>query len=277
MKIVESLIIGKKNKETCEDGIVVTDNFIAVIDGSTSKTPVRISPDMKNGRYCMLLISQFIENMRKDINLNQFCKEITNEILSIYKHTPGGIIDYESHPEKRLCASCIIYSKYQKEIWMIGDCQCMVNGVYYDNNKPDEERIAKKRVDLIKQGYSANSARQIIVPELVKSMEEGQNKSYSVIDGFNIFMPGIKIIKASGEIIMASDGYPFLKGTLADSERLLQTHLHNDPQNIDEYIATKGLVDGNVSFDDRSYIRFYTDCDDEPCEEPYLKENRQSH
>ena len=232
---------------------------------------------MKNGRYCMLLISQFIKGMQRDISLNQFCKEITNEIQSIYKHTPGGIIDYEFHPEKRLCASCIIYSKYQKEIWMIGDCQCMVNGVYYDNYKPDEEGIAKKRVDLIRQGYSANSARQMIVPELIKSMTEGQNKYYSVIDGFNIFMPGIKKIKASGEIIMASDGYPFLKRTLADSEKLLQTHLHNDPQNINEYIATKGLVDGNVSFDDRSYIRFYTDCDAELYEEPYLKENCQNH
>jgi len=76
---------------------------------------------------------------------------------------------------------------------------------------------------------------------------------------------------------MASDGYPFLKRTLADSEKLLQTHLHNDPQNINEYIATKGLVDGNVSFDDRSYIRFYTDCDAELYVEPYLKENCQNH
>ena len=39
MDIIESSIIGKKSPEACEDGMVVTDDFIAVIDGSTSKTP----------------------------------------------------------------------------------------------------------------------------------------------------------------------------------------------------------------------------------------------
>ena len=53
MKIIESSIIGKKSPEACEDGMVVTDDFIAVIDGSTSKTPKHLNPDMKNGRYAM--------------------------------------------------------------------------------------------------------------------------------------------------------------------------------------------------------------------------------
>ena len=57
MKIIESSIIGKKSQEACEDGMVVTDDFIAVIDGSTSKTPKHLNPDMKNGRYAMMLIS----------------------------------------------------------------------------------------------------------------------------------------------------------------------------------------------------------------------------
>ena len=58
MKIIESSIIGKKSSEACEDGMVVTDDFIAVIDGSTSKTSKHLNPDMKNGRYAMMLISQ---------------------------------------------------------------------------------------------------------------------------------------------------------------------------------------------------------------------------
>ena len=60
MKIIESSIIGKKSQEACEDGMVVTDDFIAVIDGSTSKTPKYLNPDMKNGRYAMMLISEYI-------------------------------------------------------------------------------------------------------------------------------------------------------------------------------------------------------------------------
>lgn len=55
---------------------------------------------------------------------------------------------------------------------------------------------------------------------------------------------------------MASDGYPFLKPTLAESEEALAHLLAYDPQCTHEFIATKGIVVGNKSFDDRTYIRF---------------------
>ena len=50
MKIAEQFIQGKHSAADCEDGIVVTDHFAAVIDGSTSKTPFRLDPAVKNGR-----------------------------------------------------------------------------------------------------------------------------------------------------------------------------------------------------------------------------------
>ena len=56
MHIEESFICGKHTAADCEDGIVCTPNFVAVIDGSTSKTPLRLDPTMKNGRFAMLLI-----------------------------------------------------------------------------------------------------------------------------------------------------------------------------------------------------------------------------
>ena len=60
MIILEQSIVGKKCQEACEDGLVVTGDFIAVIDGSTSKTPKHLNPEMKNGRYAMMLISEYI-------------------------------------------------------------------------------------------------------------------------------------------------------------------------------------------------------------------------
>ena len=57
MKILEQSIIAKSPNKKSEDGIVVTPDFIAVIDGSTSKTKRRHCPIMSNGRYAMLLIS----------------------------------------------------------------------------------------------------------------------------------------------------------------------------------------------------------------------------
>jgi len=60
----------------------------------------------------------------------------------------------------------------------------------------------------------------------------------------------------SHEIVLASDGYPFLKSTLEASEKALEELLKHDPQCVNSFIATKGLVEGNKSFDDRTYIRF---------------------
>lgn len=70
MTITEHFICGKHTADDCEDGIVVSNDFAAVIDGSTSKTPTRLDPSMKNGRFAMILISEYIKQ-RSTVKLNR--------------------------------------------------------------------------------------------------------------------------------------------------------------------------------------------------------------
>ena len=56
MHIIEQHIIGKEGPERCEDGMVLSDNFAAVVDGSTNKSHVRFHPAMSNGQYCMTMV-----------------------------------------------------------------------------------------------------------------------------------------------------------------------------------------------------------------------------
>jgi len=294
MKIIESSIIGKKSSEACEDGMVVTDDFIAVIDGSTSKTPKHLNPDMKNGRYAMMLISEYIrEELKADASVDDFCQGVTAYIYNKVYEKLGVEERLKEHPEERLTASAILYSRTRNEVWMVGDCQAIIDGKLYENGKPYEEKIARKRVELIEQGLSPAEARKQIEPLLIKAMLSGQNQTYTVIDGFPIYREGVKVVSvsdsssvqdsvsssdscsvqdpvscsgsasasdtipsSSSEIVLASDGYPFLKPTLAASEAALAEQIANDPQNIRSFIATKGIVEGNKSFDDRTYIRF---------------------
>lgn len=288
MKIIESSIIGKKSPEACEDGMVVTDDFIAVIDGSTSKTPKHLNPDMKNGRYSMMLISEYIrEELKADASVDDFCQGVTAYIYNKVYEKLGVEERLKEHPEERLAASAILYSRTRNEVWMVGDCQAIIDGKLYENGKPYEQEIARKRVELIEQGLSPAEARKQIEPLLIEAMLSGQNQTYTVIDGFPIYREGVKVVlvsdscsvqdsvpvsdsvpcsdsvSASGtisvsssEIILASDGYPFLEPTLAASEASLAEQIANDPQNIHSFIATKGIVEGNKSFDDRTYIRF---------------------
>jgi len=268
--VVEQTLIGKHSADDCEDGIVATGNFIAVIDGSTSKTKIHYHPTMRNGRYAMLLISDFLRQAPASMTLNECCEGVTQVIKEVYfKH------DFlpESAPEKRLCASAVVYSLHRNEIWMIGDCQCMVDGQLFTNGKPCEADIAEERSrlfptllavhpDMVEGSTIVHDyARDAILPRLIMSMQR-ENKSYAVIDGFDIFKPGIKVITLNAnnrhDIVLASDGYPFLKSTLADSETALQKQLAADPFNIHSFKATKGLMRGNKSFDDRAFIRVET-------------------
>lgn len=264
MRIIERQLIGKQSQETCEDGIVTSDNFIAVIDGSTSKTPLCISSNMKNGRYAMLLISSYIEQMPPQISLKEFCDGITDVFWQIYKQYELDLKRLEENPQERITASAVIYSAHHREIWMVGDCQCMVDGKLYENPKPYEEELARRRADIILNTSDKDSfrnhdtARVQIIPDMLLAMQE-QNKTYAVIDGFPIPYKKIKVIKTkieNKEIVLASDGYPFLCPTLAESEHLLNEQIILDPLNIHRFKATKGITEGNISFDDRAYIRF---------------------
>ena len=215
MHIQESFICGKHTAADCEDGMVITPHFAAVIDGSTSKTPLRLNPTMKNGRFAMLIISDYIQQMPPCATIDDFCQGVTMRIANEYAKL-GITAQMTAHPEERL--------------------------------------TALQRAKLIKNGMSPTEARRTIEPQLIKAMLEGQNRQYAVIDGTPIYMPGTRTIPVSRSVVLASDGYPTLHPTLNDSEAALAQQLANDPQNIATFIATKGLVEGNSSFDDRTYI-----------------------
>ena len=268
MNIIEKSVIPKSPAKKSEDGIVVTNDFIAVIDGSTSKTARRHLPWWSNGRYAMLLVSRYIRHMPADISCQQFCKGVTKAISRHYwLRFPKSHM--ATHPEERLTASAVIYSRVRREIWLVGDCHCLVGGDYYDNPKPYEQELAEMRAtrvrELLTQGYkeadlrqSFDPAREVMIPRMLEVMHN-QNITYAVIDGFPIpqrLVPVLTLNFQPWEIVLASDGYPQLAPTLAETEALLDEQRASDPLNIGRFKATKSFVIGNNSFDDRSYIRF---------------------
>ena len=196
-----------------------------------------------------------------------FLRGVTNYIRKRYKKSM--LPRLTEHPEDRLTCSAVIFSRVSREIWLIGDCHCMIGDQYYDNPKPAEAILAAQRAEEIKrllaEGHSQeellrnDTARPLIIPHMIETMKE-QNVSYSVIDGFHIPRQHIKVIALDfqpWEVVLASDGYPFLRPTLAESEQLLQRQREKDPLNISpDFQATKGFHPDFNSFDDRSYIRF---------------------
>ena len=267
MTIIEQSIIGKKGAENCEDGLVVTEAFVAVVDGSTSKSSQQFHPEMSNGQYCMTIVTDYIRSMETDCCCQDFCLGVTSWVRSVYEASGADMELLRQNPKERMAASAAIYSHARQEIWLVGDCQCMVDGKFFDNPKPYEHLMADMRSAYIRRQLkkgrqtvdfqSHDDGRDYILP-VFDSTCRNQNVTFSVIDGFPIPIDKVRIIDVSGaaEIVLATDGYPDLCPTLLENEQALARQLSEDPLCISRFKATKGLMRGNQSFDDRTYIRF---------------------
>ena len=267
MIIIEQACIAKNPRQRSEDGIVVTSDFVAVVDGSTSKSEYRHSLLRSNGRYAMQLVCRYIRRMPKETTCEQFLRGVTACVRRHYRKSM--LTRLSEHPEDRLTASVVVYSRLQREVWMVGDCQCLVGGEFYDNPKPAEAELAAMRAEeaqrqmgegrTLQELLANDTARPVIIPRMLETMRQ-QNVTYSVVDGFPIDRKHVRIITLDfrpWEIVLASDGYPFLCPTLEESEHRLQQQRENDPLNIGpDFLATKGFHPDFNSFDDRSYIRF---------------------
>ncbi|MCR4958711.1 MAG: hypothetical protein K6B13_08955 [Prevotella sp.] len=276
MTILEQALVPKNPAKRSEDGIVVTPDFIAVIDGSTSKSRRRCHRDYSlrkhsNGELAMLTLAAYIKKMPKDISCHQFCLGATQAVRRRY--VKSLLPHLAEHPEDRLTASVIVFSRLRRELWMVGDCQALLIGTppsspdagkplppqFFDNPKPYEQELAQRRADLIRAGSTADAAREAIIPRMLETMQH-QNNGYSVVDGFAVDERHVRVIPLDFQpwhIILASDGYPFLCPTLAESEARLAEQREKDPVNIGpDFMATKAFIPGNNSFDDRAYISF---------------------
>ena len=213
----------------------------------------------------MLLVSRYIRKMPKTATSEEFMRGVTAYIRKHYKKSM--LQRLTEHPEDRLTCSAVIFSRLNREIWMIGDCQCMINGELFDNPKPAEAELAAMRAEEVKRllatGVTQDEllrndiARPVIIPHMLETMRQ-QNISYSVIDGFTIDRRHVRIIPLDfrpWEIVLASDGYPVLCPTLEESEQQLQKQREEDPLNIGTFQATKAFHPDFYSFDDRSYVR----------------------
>lgn len=193
MRIIERYIMGKHSDDTCEDGIVTTVNHVAVIDGSTSKTPERVNSGMQNGRFAMQLVSDVISSLPAQTTMLQFCRIVTDAIDDAYNYYQQDPDIIQQHPERRLTCSAAVYSRYHREVWLVGDCQCIVGGKHYDNAKPEEAANAEKRSRYIKEHKLSveevrrhDEGRAQIISDIIASMHS-QNKTYAVIDGTPIY------------------------------------------------------------------------------------------
>ena len=266
-RIIEKKLQGKTaDLRKCEDMIVHTDSFIAVIDGATSKND-RTYRGATGGKLAAAFLAGYIRDgkLPEDIDgrtavcrmqaaLRQYASEHRFEEKNIH-----------------LCASAAIFSRARQQIWSVGDCQFMVNGKPYTFPKKIDAVTAQARAMLIHMLLASgkvteadllrnDEARALLLQEMsLQRFLENADGEF----GYSVFSSRGEIrdvfildVPSDAEIVLATDGYPELYPTLQESEQHLQELLKTDPLCYKRFRSTKGLQAGNQCFDDRAYIRF---------------------
>lgn len=265
MKVVEEYLRGKKKDNTgCEDGYIINDNFVAVVDGATSKSQY-LWNEKASGEYAKDLIIETMRTMKADTDCNR-CFDMLHEVLKA-EFSLGADIPIS----EQLRASLLVYSDYYHEIWCLGDCNFMINDCLYDNGKKVDTVIAEIRSMLIRSLLAEGITEEALLQEdvsrgwvmqLIERQYYLENMDceygYPELNSTSLHYDMIKRVKVKtgDRIVLATDGYPKLKETLAESEAVLSGLLQQDPLCYRIYKCAKGVQKGMVSFDDRCYVRF---------------------
>ena len=267
MKIIEEFIAGKRKEQSkCEDGYIIKDNFIAVVDGVTAKGNHLWEGIYSSGCYAKNKILEYLKGNVEKQNAKELFANLSNVLKEAYFSEMEEDIKVE-----RLRACIIVYNGFYNEIWSYGDLQCLIDGSFYQDNKEIDDIMAQKRIDVIKKAINDGTTidelikndigRKAILKDIQKQFSCENKKckyGYPVINGDEIVPEMIKkfFVPSDAEIVLASDGYPILCKTLAESEKELERVLKEDPLCISENPSTKGVQPGYSSFDDRTYVRF---------------------
>lgn len=272
MKLLEKFIKGKAFDENlCEDGFYFSEDFVVVVDGATSKSK-RNFDGKSSGKVATEIALESVKKFKFDICARQAVDIITNEIAIFYKKR-GVFEEFDKNQLERASASIVIYSCHRKEIWMVGDCQALVDSEQISNNKKIDDILANARAcfveallangDSVEDLLKNDLGRKFISPMLEKqSIFQNNNKnleySYWVIDGFEVLDEGIKIIPVpvAKNIVLATDGYPKIFNNLEETEEYLRQMIEKDPLCCNLNKGTKGVDFGNCSYDDRVYLSF---------------------
>jgi len=255
---------GKRpDQSLCEDGYVVTPHFAAVIDGSTSKVA-----GCNNGRMAMLTVGDAVRTLPPDADKEKMLSHLTRSLA--VKNVPRA----RHEAQYRLTCSAAIYSRARRCVWLVGDCQCRFGGRTSTNGKTVDRVLSEVRGDILRyllsHGHTPDGLRnddlgRRFIFNLLREQTNFQNEPcplnpfrYPVLDGTDVdsaLVPEIPVPIYIKECVLASDGYPQLSDSLAETERTLEETLSADPLCISANPGTKAWMQGNLSFDDRCYLR----------------------
>jgi len=265
MKILEKFSCSKYGRDDLnEDQIVVTPDFAAVIDGATDMSGAEID-GMKPGRFASITVAAAFEKLDKNADAIETVRFLT---AALHDARQSHQVPQDVRP---FCVFAC-YSKARQQIFRLKDVKIAVNNAEIAGEIAVVEALVQARTALLHGHLAAGRTVEQLLTEdpsrVIYNAFSEQNFAllnhadspygFGVVDGNAVPEQFIETIDVpeGAEVILASDGYPVLKYSLADSEAVLAEILAQDQLLIGTYPQPRALVTGGVSFDDRSWLRF---------------------
>jgi len=258
-----------------EDHLLVTADFVALLDGVTSRgravdESLRLAGETP-GRWAAETIAGAVAGLEPTCSAETACETLST---ALHQGMAELGIDGEAWGWPA-AAQTIIFSAARNEIWRIGDALVAVNGTPLPEcptpvDLPATQYRSAVLWALLAAGHSIDDLTQndptwqMLLPLLElqhhhrNSRFTGNPFAYGLLDGRKVESRFIEItrVEPGDEVVFCSDGYLSPAPSLAQAEADLATVLAEEPLLISLHLGFRPVSPGMVSFDDRSYLRF---------------------
>jgi len=265
VKIVESFTASKyEDAKANEDALILTDNFFGVIDGATDISGALIGGESP-GRFAARTATRIFDTLTAIENAEDVLDRLTAAMRTAREENS---IPSEIRP---FCVFAV-YIPSLRKIIRVGDIQVFVNGQEIPGRIPAVEALIQARCAILYSHLAAGKTVEELhrndpsekLHRLFASGATLVNRGdipygFGALDGRPVPKRFIEIISVppAAEIILASDGYPVVKPSLAESEAFLAEILQTDPLLIGDYPQPRATVPKGkgYGYDDRSWLK----------------------
>ena len=258
MEIVEAASCSRTGNEADnEDAFVITDQYVAVIDGTSSTEA--LGSDLSPGR----IAAQALVEVVRDLRGSSDPQDIMQQMHAAIGDVSGG--------DESVAAACAVLDVESRRMMRVGDIRIGVGGVFDNPLTLWEDDAALARAALLRchlargdgvDGLRDNDLGRSMILPLIRQAVHLRNRDdvpygFGAIDGTRTppEMVGVFRVASDMEVVLATDGYPTPMPTLADSEERLRATIESDPLRIGPPGGLAGVPLGHASFEDRTYVR----------------------
>ncbi len=263
MHIIEQFTRGKVTDDSYnEDRLIIGEHVVGVIDGS--RGPGHLETEMI--QEALDKAAEYLKTIPPDTTPRDMVDALTDILAQTKKYHKLNNVRYTGG------FGIAVFFPRQRQIWRVGDCPFRYDGKTHLNEIEVEFIGARQRSvfihamlvrgktqeEVLKSEEYANAFWPFFSPLLDFANNSDHKFGFGVINGLHVpdkFIQVFDIPYNANELVITSDGYPEVCNTMQSTEEALANILELDPLCINENITSKGMMPGQISFDDRTYLR----------------------